>query len=213
MPEIPTELDGETPSYGPGYTAALCTAFGYTEPQGKLPVDIYELDDDRYSDKILYNIGYGLRYKNHNQEDTSEKTTKEDKEVILQIGNDIMTINGIEMKLDSAPVIVNNKTLMPIRAIVEAFDCDVQWNGLEKAATITDDNGQKIKLAVNSGTAYCSNKIKQIDTPPVIINNRMMLSINFVAQNFGYTVDWNENEKQIIIKKTNSGSYNAKDAA
>lgn len=68
MTEIHKELDGETKTYGPGYTAALCAAFGYIEPQGKLPVDIYQLDNNQYSDKILYNIGYGLSYEK-NQED------------------------------------------------------------------------------------------------------------------------------------------------
>ena len=275
MPSIPTEFAGETKSYGPGYTAAVCAAFNYIEPQGKLPVDIYELDNNNYSDKILYNIGYGLSYEKHEQESISEVTTeetagenntekntakesksgdrtggnsshkglivynrdnsssndsvsqysteknekgdinnapiKESKEIIMQVGNDIMTIDGIEVKLDSAPVIVDNQTLVPIRAIVEAFDCDVQWNDLEKTATVTDKSGRKTVFTVNDNTAYCNNEPKKIDTPPVIINSRMMLSIGFISENFGYTV--NRNEKQITIKKTGVGSYTDENAA
>ena len=90
MPEMPTELDGETKTYGPGYTAALCAAFGYIEPQGKLPVDIYELEDNKYSDKILYNIGYGLRY---------EKTAAE--EIGNSGGGNGSSSNKVAVKTDT----------------------------------------------------------------------------------------------------------------
>ncbi len=281
MPSMPTKFDGETQSYGPGYTAAICAAFNYIEPQGKLPVDIYELNDNQYSDKILYNIGYSLRYENPQQESISEITTKEmstehnieshseketskeskngngstghsshkgtivnnneksshndsvskdnisenndgntpndpvkkDTEIIMQVGNDIMTIDMTEVKLDCAPVVINNKTFVPLRAIVEAFGGDVQWNGSEKTATVTDNSGRNIVLTVNNNTVYFNNEIRQIDTPPVIINSRMMLSIEFIAENFGYTVNRDENKKQMIIKKTDSNAYIVENAA
>lgn len=269
MSAIPTELDGETASYGPGYTAALCAAFGYGEPQGKLPVDIYELDGSRYSDRILYNLGFGLGYENKAQETTTEKITEtttenntknsssensysgkttskesgggsssnkaavyrqteetkpaksgeydnsanKDKEVILWIGSDIMTADGAEVKLDSPPVIADNRTLVPIRAIVEAFGSDVVWDGTAKTASVTNKDGQKIVLAVNSTDAYCGNELKRMDTPPVIINSRMMLPIMFVAENFGYDVSWNEGEKKITVRKSPDTSYTDNAAA
>lgn len=80
MPEIPTELDGETKTYGPGYTAALCAAFGYIAPQGKLPVDIYELEGTGYSDKILYNLGYGLEYEKNQQESIPDAAPEDSSE-------------------------------------------------------------------------------------------------------------------------------------
>ncbi len=63
MPEIPTEYNGETKAYGVNYPAALMTVFGGNKPTGKLPVDVPELDENtKYTDEILYPIGYGLTY-------------------------------------------------------------------------------------------------------------------------------------------------------
>jgi len=42
-----------------------------------------------------------------------------------------MMVNGESKEIDVAPVIVNNRTLIPLRACSEAFGLEVQWN--EKA--------------------------------------------------------------------------------
>lgn len=63
MPVLPTEYDGNTVTYGPNYPAALITVLGGNVPTGKLPVDVPALDENtRYTDEILYPIGYGLTY-------------------------------------------------------------------------------------------------------------------------------------------------------
>ena len=124
-----------------------------------------------------------------------------------------MTADGAEVKLDSPPVIADNRTLVPIRAIVEAFGSDVVWDGTAKTASVTNKDGQKIVLAVNSTDAYCGNELKRMDTPPVIINSRMMLPIMFVAENFGYDVSWNEGEKKITVRKSPDTSYTDNAAA
>lgn len=63
MPELPTEYNGETITYGVNYPAALITVFGGNEPTGRLPVDIPALDENTdYTDEILYPIGFGLTY-------------------------------------------------------------------------------------------------------------------------------------------------------
>ena len=63
MPVLPTEYDGNTVTYGPNYPAVLITVLGGNVPTGKLPVDVPALDENtRYTDEILYPIGYGLTY-------------------------------------------------------------------------------------------------------------------------------------------------------
>jgi len=46
-------------------------------------------------------------------------------EIILQIGNPMMTVNGKEQEIDpgrgTVPMIVNDRTLVPVRAIIEAM--------------------------------------------------------------------------------------------
>lgn len=64
MDELPVN-GKENPAYGVNYPAALITILGGNSPTGKLPVDIYAVDENsQYTDEILYEQGYCLEYKN-----------------------------------------------------------------------------------------------------------------------------------------------------
>ena len=131
------------------------------------------------------------------------------KTVDLQVGNAEMRINGESFELDSPPVIADGRTLVPIRAIVEALDGEVDWDNASKTAVLTSSTGDVVKLTVNSKTAYFNETSAQLDTAPVIINGRTMLPIRFVAESFGYTTDWNAADKSIVIS---NGGETAKES-
>lgn len=76
--------------------------------------------------------------------DSSESKTTlslDNKTIQLWIGNPKMTINGITAEIDpgrgTVPIIVNGRTLLPIRAIIEGFDGKVEWNPNNEKLTVT----------------------------------------------------------------------------
>ena len=127
--------------------------------------------------------------------------------VKLQIDNPVMTVNGIEKEIDpgqgTTPVIVDDRTLVPIRAVVESFGGSVDWDATTETAILTMGN-KTLHLRVNSTTAYCNDRAEVLDVAPKIINDRTMLPIRFVAEKFGLDVDWNRLTKTVTIVK----SYN-----
>ncbi len=60
-----------------------------------------------------------------------------DREVRLTIDNDVAWISGFPVKLDVAPMIVNDRTLVPLRFFSEAFGANVGWEGTTRTVTIT----------------------------------------------------------------------------
>ena len=54
----------------------------------------------------------------------------------LTIGEDKMYFNGEEIALDVSPKIKDGRTLVPLRAISEAFECEVYWYGDTKTIDI-----------------------------------------------------------------------------
>ncbi len=54
--------------------------------------------------------------------------TKSETVVTLTIGSDKMYVNGEEKVLDVPACIINNRTVVPVRAISESFDCNVSWD-------------------------------------------------------------------------------------
>ena len=59
--------------------------------------------------------------------------------VTLTIGSNVMTVDGQKIFLDTEPVIdSNNRTLVPVRAIAEAFGYKVEWLPKEKEVLIAE---------------------------------------------------------------------------
>ena len=53
---------------------------------------------------------------------------KDGVEISLQIGSTKMHVNGAEKILDVPAKLLNGRTLVPVRAISEAFGCNVDWD-------------------------------------------------------------------------------------
>ncbi len=128
--------------------------------------------------------------------------------ITFQSDNPVMTVNGERRNIDdngTSPFIIDGRTLLPVRAFVEAIGGTAEWDGNSRTATLAyKDN--VIKLTIDSTTAYLNNEPRTLDVIPVIISGRTMLPIRFVAESFGYGVYWNGAARSVII--TNTGSPN-----
>jgi hypothetical protein len=123
--------------------------------------------------------------------------------IILQIGNQNFTVNGVQNTLDSPPVIKNNRTLLPIRAIVEALGGTIEWIPTTKSITIRLGSTY-IGMQIGNSTAVVNGYVMNIDPDnpkavPEIINSRTMLPLRFVAEKLGCDVQWDGNTKTITI--------------
>jgi len=134
---------------------------------------------------------------------SSNKSTGTLYNIILQISQTKFTVNGNSRTLDSPPVIKNSRTLLPIRAIIEALGGTVNWDATERKVTVTLGS-TTVELWIGKSIA----KVNGIDTPidstnpkvvPEIINSRTMLPLRFVAENLGCDVQWDGTTKTITI--------------
>jgi len=124
--------------------------------------------------------------------------------VSMQIDNPIMEVNGESAEIDpgngTSPVIVNSRTLVPIRAIIEEFGGSVNWDEKSRSVSL-GMNGDIVLLTIDSTTAYYNNVQKTLDTAPVIIGGRTMLPIRFVAESFDLTVGWDGYKRTVTVVK------------
>lgn len=117
---------------------------------------------------------------------------------VLQIGSTVISINGNESRLDTAPVIQNGRTLLPLRAVVEGLGGSVAWE--EETRTAVFAKGDKvIFMTIGSNTAFVNTTEFTMDVEPVIIGGRTMLPIRFVAENLGFQVEWDEITQKITV--------------
>ncbi len=129
--------------------------------------------------------------------------------ITLQPNNPNMTVNGVNQEIDpgrgTKPVIILkwSRTVVPIRAIVEALGGTIKWDGKERKVTI-NLKGTVIELWINKPQARVNGEKKWIDSNnhdvrPIIVNSRTMLPLRFVTENLGCTVDWDPDTKTITI--------------
>lgn len=122
-------------------------------------------------------------------------------ELRLQINNDIMTVNNENVTLDSAPQIINGRTLVPVRAVIENMGGSAQWDSSTQTSTLNYNNNV-IKLTVGSTNAYFNGEEHILDTAPAIINGRTMLPIRFITESFGFDTLWENDSQTVVIKKS-----------
>ncbi|MBU5450396.1 SUMF1/EgtB/PvdO family nonheme iron enzyme [Acetivibrio sp. MSJd-27] len=82
--------------------------------------------------------------------------------IVLQIDNPMLTVNGEEKNIDdngTVPLLMNDRTLVPIRAIVEAMGGTVEWNQDLQTAVLMM-NGIEIRLVIDSTIAYLNGEEK-----------------------------------------------------
>ncbi len=127
---------------------------------------------------------------------------KDDIVVRLRIGDPMMSVNGKSQEIDAGrgtkPVVRNDRTLVPIRAIIEAFDGTVSWEAKTDTAVLTL-GGDTVRLTIGSRTASCNGVKTTLDVTPTTINDRTMLPIRYVAESFNLGVAWDEKTESVYV--------------
>ena len=115
-------------------------------------------------------------------------------QVSLFINSPVAFAKGIETRVDPnnidvMPVILNDRTLVPVRFIAESFGADVGWNADERAATVTLDD-KTIKLTLDSNQMDVNGAISELDVPAQVISDRTMIPLRALVEALGKKVFW-----------------------
>ena len=160
-----------------------------------------------------YTYSSKLNTKNYQVFGATEANLGQPIVIILYPNNPMMTVNGVSQEIDpgrgTKPVIIAkwSRTVVPIRAIVEALGGIVTWNSTNRRVTI-DFKNITIDLWINSPKARINERKIWIDpnnpnVKPIIQNGRTMLPLRFIVESLDCSVDWNPHSKAITIKYPN----------
>lgn len=105
-------------------------------------------------------------------------SSKGDTKVSVQIDNNVMKVNDADVVLDVPAQLIDNRTLVPVRAISEAYDCYVDWNGDKRTVIVVSDLAKTEIMKVND-----------ISVSAGYFNYCMYLAQSTLAQNLGTTIE------------------------
>jgi len=105
-----------------------------------------------------------------------------------------------QVKFDVNPQIIDNRTLVPMRAIFEEVGLEVEWDNESRTATGKNENTE-ISFVIDSDIAVVNNELKNIDVSASIIDDRTMIPLRFLSENMGYNIEWVESSNLILMSK------------
>lgn len=96
---------------------------------------------------------------------------------------------------NSPPMIVNGRTMIPLRMMAEHLGADVDWDQATKKVTLVRA-GITIQMTVGSRTAYVNGEPLEMNVAPYIEDGRTMIPVRYMSEFFGQKVTW-DGEKHI----------------
>lgn len=103
-----------------------------------------------------------------------------------------------EVEFSQAPVIQNDRTLVPVRAIFEALGATVDWNAETKTVTSSLDNNTVV-MVIDNKMITVNGTFKTLDVAPQLISGNTMVPTRAVAESFNCSVEWDAANRSVII--------------
>jgi peptidoglycan endopeptidase LytE len=112
-------------------------------------------------------------------------------------------LDGHELSFPIAPVIEQDRTLVPARGLIEALGGSVGWDGPTMTVSATLGSTQ-VKATIGQETATVNGKAIPLDVAPKIIDNYTLIPLRFFVENLGLNVSWDGDTRTILIDTRHS---------
>lgn len=117
-------------------------------------------------------------------------------------------IDGNVIESEVAPLIVKDRTMVPVRVIAEGLGLKVDWEPVKRWVLISTPGIQSIEshtvsLLAQPGIGIFIDgkeiKIGPEDPAPFILDDRTMVPFRVIAEGLGMKVDWDEKNRRVLI--------------
>ena len=107
-------------------------------------------------------------------------------------------LNGEQVIFDVPAQIVDDRIMVPMRAIFEALGADVEWVQ-ETSTIIATAQGQTIIISVGESVIFVDGVVGYMDVPPVIVDSRTFVPLRFIAEALNCWVNWYPDSRTVEV--------------
>ncbi|WP_170311502.1 stalk domain-containing protein [Vallitalea okinawensis] len=147
-----------------------------------------EIIRSKYTDKELEEIK------------ESENKIKDEKSNVKVLSIDSILSDSVEFKFDTPPVIIEGRTLVPVRAITEGYGAKVEWKAETKEAIILKGEIEII-LPLDSNKVLVNGDEVILDTQSDLMNDRIYVPLRFILETFGLDIEWDGETETIEVNE------------
>lgn len=119
-------------------------------------------------------------------------------------------VDGQKIDFDVQPMVINNRTMVPMRKIFEALGAKVSWDQKNQTA-IGETSDITIKFTIGQNylsRTYNSNQESiKLDSPAVISSDRTLVPLRAIAESFSCDVNWIADKKVVDVKRYFTGEF------
>ena len=117
-------------------------------------------------------------------------------------------VNSKQVQFDVPPKTINNRTMVPMRAIFESLGATVEYAPTTKTIT-AKRNGEIVICTIGNRNMTVNGSVKTMDVSPVAISGRTLVPARFIAEAFACDVQWDEQSKTVTITSGNQGGVSS----
>lgn len=119
-------------------------------------------------------------------------------------------VDGTQVKFDAQPRIIENRTMVPMRAIFEAIGATVNWNAETRTASSTF-RGTTVSITVGTNILLKNNTEIPLDVPAQVVESRTLVPVRAIAESFDCKVEWLGDIRTVRIVTTDFDSFMTED--
>ncbi len=109
-----------------------------------------------------------------------------------------VVLDGTALTFDYPPVVIDGRTLVPLRKIIESIGATIEWEE-ETQTIILACNGVTITFTIGSNIMYKDGTAVELDVPAQLIDGHTMVPVRAIAESFGAEVGWDESTSTVTI--------------
>ncbi|MCL1878602.1 MAG: stalk domain-containing protein [Defluviitaleaceae bacterium] len=100
---------------------------------------------------------------------------------------------------DQEPVIIDGRTLVPVRGVFEALGFDVSWNE-NLRAVVMENEDYDVRIPIDSANFTTNGTSHSLDVPAQIIGGRTLIPLRQPLESVGVSVDWNAAAREVVVE-------------
>jgi len=123
--------------------------------------------------------------------------------IMMFIGNTHMNVNNVWQGIDppnnnTAPVINAGRTMVPMRAIVQAMGGTVRFDDTARRIDL-NSHGNHVQMWLVQRNVRVNGAENQMDVVPQVVNGRTLIPLRFVAEFLGSQIEWIGSQQMVVI--------------
>ena len=122
--------------------------------------------------------------------------------IIMKVDSKNMDVNGVTVEVDpgrkTAPVLIDDRTMIPARALTEAIGGKVGWNETAQSVTLSVA-GNTVVMVINQKEYAINGAKRTMDVAPILLGERTLIPLRFAAEALGCNVKWFGDTNEILV--------------